>query len=48
MTLIRVDLPAPFSPTSEWISPGWRSSETLRSACVEPKLFDTFATDSSV
>ena len=47
MTLISVDLPAPFSPTRACTSPGRRSSETPRSACVDPKLFDTSTTDSS-
>ena len=44
MILISVDLPAPFSPTRAWISPGRRSSETPRSAWVEPKLFETSRT----
>ncbi len=34
MILISVDLPAPFSPSSAWISPGWSASETSSSACV--------------
>src|SRR5918911_93605 len=35
---IRVDLPAPFSPTRAWTSPGATSRETPRSARVGPKL----------
>src|SRR5262249_8363077 len=34
MTLISVDLPAPFSPTSAWTSPARRSNETPRRACT--------------
>ena len=37
MILISVDLPAPFSPSSAWISPACRVSETSSSAWVEPK-----------
>src|SRR5262245_12379347 len=36
-TLIRVDLPAPFSPRSAWISPARRSKETPSSAATPPK-----------
>ena len=31
-TRISVDFPAPFSPTSAWISPGWTSSDAPRLA----------------
>src|SRR5215208_2520978 len=34
---MRVDLPAPFSPTSAWISPGMTSKLTSSSARVGPK-----------
>src|SRR5258708_25340120 len=34
-------LPAPFSPTSAWISPGWTSKDTRLKAWFEPKRFDT-------
>ena len=37
ITLISVDLPAPFSPTSAWTSPGSSSNETPLSACTPPK-----------
>src|SRR5258705_9264992 len=33
MILMRVDFPAPFSPTSAWTSPSRRSKETSSSAC---------------
>ena len=36
MTLVRVDLPAPFSPTSAWISPSRRSKSTLSIAGWPP------------
>src|SRR5262245_9196213 len=36
-TFISVDLPAPFSPTRAWTSPGKSSRSTPRSACVGPK-----------
>ena len=39
--LISVDLPAPLSPTSAMISPGWTTRSTSVSACTEPKCFDT-------
>src|SRR5258708_5777208 len=35
---INVDLPAPFSPTSAWISPPSTRSETLRLAASAPKV----------
>src|SRR5262249_48156556 len=38
---IRVDLPAPFSPTSAWISPGRTSKLTSISAQVAPKRLVT-------
>src|SRR4051812_14805397 len=41
MILIRVDLPAPFSPTIAWTSPGWSSRSTPRSARTPPYLFWT-------
>src|SRR6266852_4776356 len=34
MILTSVDLPAPFSPTSAWTSPGARSKDTRRSAWI--------------
>ena len=34
MTLISVDFPAPFSPTSAWTSPARRSNETPLRACT--------------
>src|SRR6185312_14247388 len=37
-TLVRVDLPAPFSPSSAWISPGLRSKSTFLKAGMLPKL----------
>src|SRR5512134_1996609 len=40
-TRIRVDLPAPFSPTNAWISPGHRSKLTRSTATVEPNDFVT-------
>ena len=40
-TLTTVLLPAPFSPTRPWISPGSNSKETSSSAWVAPNLFDT-------
>src|SRR4051812_28382424 len=36
-TLMSVDLPAPFSPHSAWISPGRSSKLTSRSATTPPK-----------
>src|ERR671933_1987138 len=41
MHLIRVDLPAPLSPTSAITSPSRTSKSTSWSACTEPKLFET-------
>ena len=41
MILIRVDLPAPFSPSSAWISPRRSSRETSSSASVAPNCFET-------
>ena len=38
MILISVDLPAPLSPTSATISPGWTSSEKLSMAMTPPKV----------
>ena len=38
MTLVRVDLPAPFSPTSVWISPG-RSAKSMSSMAGTPAYF---------
>ena len=37
MALIRVDLPAPFSPMSEWTSPGKTRKSTWSSAASAPK-----------
>src|SRR5881628_1691599 len=37
---IKVDLPAPFSPTSAWISPEWRSKETRSSARTPGKRLE--------
>jgi hypothetical protein len=39
-TFISVDLPAPFSPSSAWTSPGRTSRETSVSAATPPKLFE--------
>src|SRR6185312_5805019 len=38
---ISVDLPAPFSPTMAWTSPGTMTRSTPRSACTGPKLLCT-------
>ena len=38
--LIRVDLPAPLSPTRAITSPVRTSNSTSVSACTEPKLFE--------
>ena len=38
--LTSVLLPAPFSPTSAWTSPGSSSSETSSSACVAPNRLE--------
>src|SRR3978361_1089647 len=40
MTLIRVDLPAPFSPTSAWMSPGNSLKDTLSRASTPGNRFD--------
>jgi hypothetical protein len=42
-----VDLPAPFSPSRQWISPGAMSIETSASACRLPKRLDMPRSDSS-
>src|SRR5215813_9401942 len=44
MILIRVDLPAPFSPTSAWTSPARRSNETPLSARTAPNDFEIEST----
>src|SRR5262245_66250742 len=41
MVFIRVDLPAPLSPTSPTTSPGSTAKVTPRSACTAPKFFCT-------
>src|SRR5690606_11377660 len=41
ITLIRVDLPLPFSPARQWISPGAISSETSSRACTPAKALLT-------
>ena len=38
MHLMRVDLPAPLSPTRDMTSPARTSKSTSVSACTEPKL----------
>src|SRR5262249_42278881 len=48
MILIRVDLPAPFSPTSAWTSPARRSNETPLSARTAPNDFEIESTLSSM
>ena len=48
MTLIRVDLPAPFSPTSAWTSPGRRSKDTSSSARTPANDLLMEAADSSM
>ena len=40
MTLMRVDLPDPFSPTRQWTSPAGRDRSTLRNATTPPKRFE--------
>ena len=40
MMFIRVDLPAPFSPMIECISPRFSVTETLLSACTGPNDFE--------
>src|SRR5579863_10088876 len=42
---MRVDLPAPFAPTSPWTSPEDTDSETPRSASAPPKLLLTDLTE---
>src|SRR6056297_4100994 len=37
---IRVDLPAPFSPTMPWIVPGWTEREMSLFACTGPKALE--------
>src|SRR6478736_8960302 len=44
MIFIRVDLPAPFSPTRAWISPFAIATETLRNALTPPKRLLTCST----
>ena len=44
--LMRVDLPAPFSPSRATISPALRDMPTLLSARVPPNVFDTPRTSS--
>src|SRR6185503_17915106 len=46
MILMSVDLPAPFSPTSAWTSPGRRSNDTPRSARTPSKDFEMPAAES--
>src|SRR5437867_5425738 len=41
MILMSVDLPAPCSPRSAWISPAWSAKETSASAWVDPNRFET-------
>src|SRR6266542_1613510 len=41
MTLMRVDLPAPFSPRRAWTSPASRSNDTPCKARTAPKLLVT-------
>src|SRR5215217_1982300 len=45
--LIRVDLPAPLSPTRAITSPGRTWKSTSVSACTEPKLFEIPRSSSS-
>src|SRR5579872_5666833 len=45
MILTSVDLPAPFSPISAWISPPLSSSETSSSARTPGKYFETASTE---
>src|SRR5262245_42338785 len=40
MILIRVVLPAPFSPTSAWTSPCWSSTAAPLSACTQANYFE--------
>src|SRR5215510_6546550 len=48
MILIRVDLPAPFSPTSAWTSPSRRSNETPLSARTAPNDLEIESTLRSI
>src|SRR5665647_3656069 len=45
MILISVDLPLPFSPARQWISPGRISRLMSRSACTPAKDLLTFLTE---
>src|SRR5579883_2745693 len=47
MIFIRVDLPAPFSPTRPWISPALSAKSTARRACTPPKDFEMPESSSS-
>jgi hypothetical protein len=47
MIFIRVDLPAPFSPTRPWISPAFSAKSTARRACTPPKDFEMPESSSS-
>ena len=42
MTLVRVDLPAPFSPSSAWISPLRRSKSTFLKAGMRENALVAF------
>ncbi len=42
-----VDLPAPFSPTTAWISPALRSKSTSVRACTPGKAFEMPRMESS-
>src|SRR4051794_28473196 len=44
--LIRVDLPAPFSPTRAWTSPTWTVMSAVRMARTAPNRLETPRTDS--
>ena len=44
---MRVDLPAPFSPTSAWISPACSDRDTSLSACVMSKRLERLRTSSN-
>ena len=46
MIFMVVDLPAPFSPTRPWISPGSSVKSTFCSAITPPKCFDTLESSS--
>lgn len=47
MIFIRVDLPAPFSPTIARISPGCRSTEMSSSTVTEPYFWPTPRSEST-